>query len=82
MKKKNRIFIYPLVIMGVLLMLTSSCKKKDTNNDPVAQIPVLTTATVSNISQTTATCGGTISSDGGSTVTARGVCWSIGQTPQ
>jgi len=81
MKKKNRIFIYPLVIMGVLLMLTSSCKKKDTNNDPVAQIPVLTTATVSNISQTTATCGGTISSDGGSTVTARGVCWSIGQTP-
>jgi len=28
-----------------------------------------------------AKCGGTISSDGGATVTACGVCWSTGQTP-
>lgn len=76
MKKKNRIFIYPLVIMGVLLMLTSSCKKKDDNSNPV-----LTTAIVSNILQTTATCGGNITSDGGATVTVRGVCWSTGTTP-
>jgi len=81
MKKKSRILIYTLVIIGVFLMLTSSCKKKDDNSNPTAQIPILTTAAVSNILQTTATCGGTISSDGGSTVTARGVCWSTGQTP-
>ena len=30
MKKKNKIWIYPLVIMGILLMLTNSCKKDDT----------------------------------------------------
>ena len=60
----------------MFLMLTSSCKKKDDNSNPV-----LTTAIVSNILQTTATCGGNITSDGGATVTVRGVCWSTGTTP-
>jgi hypothetical protein len=32
MKKNNRILIYPLIVMGFLLILTSSCKK-DINND-------------------------------------------------
>ena len=31
MKKKSKIWIYPLIIMGVLLILTSSCKKDDTS---------------------------------------------------
>ena len=33
MKKKSKIWIYPLIIKGVLLILTSSCKKDDDNND-------------------------------------------------
>jgi uncharacterized protein (TIGR02145 family) len=37
---------------------------------------VLTTAEVTEISYTTAVCGGTIVSDGDQTITARGVCWS------
>ncbi len=44
-------------------------------------IPVLTSAQVTNITQTTATSGGTITSDGGSPVTARGVCWSTSSNP-
>ena len=36
----------------------------------------ITTATVTNIYSTSATCGGTITSDGGYPITARGVCWS------
>jgi len=43
--------------------------------------PVLSTSEVSNITHETAQCGGTITSDGGATVTARGVCWSTNQTP-
>lgn len=31
MKKKIKIWIYPLIIMGVLLVLASSCKKDDTS---------------------------------------------------
>jgi len=45
------------------------------------EVPVLTTAAISEITETTAQCGGTITSDGGATVTARGVCWSTNPIP-
>ncbi len=41
----------------------------------------MTTTNVSNITQTTATSGGNVTSDGGANVTARGVCWSTSQNP-
>jgi uncharacterized protein (TIGR02145 family) len=44
-------------------------------------LPVLTTTAISNIGQTTSTSGGTISSDGGGAVTARGVVWGTSQNP-
>lgn len=47
----------------------------------ILSAPTLTTTTVSNISQTTAQSGGNITSDGGASVTARGVCWSVSQNP-
>lgn len=37
--------------------------------------PQVTTASVTDIIQTNATCGGSISSNGGAPITARGVCW-------
>ncbi|MCX6286525.1 MAG: hypothetical protein NTY96_05375 [Bacteroidetes bacterium] len=43
--------------------------------------PTVTTTEVVNISQTTAGCGGNVTSDGGASVTARGVCWSIFDNP-
>jgi uncharacterized protein (TIGR02145 family) len=46
-----------------------------------ATIPTVTTTSVSNITQTTATSGGNVTSDGGSSVTARGVCWSTSPNP-
>ena len=36
---------------------------------------------VSDVTATTATCGGYVADDGGATVTARGVCWSTSQNP-
>ena len=44
-------------------------------------VPTATTAAVSNIEMTSAVCGGTITADGGDTVTARGVCWNTSGTP-
>ena len=41
-----------------------------------AGLPIMTTDPVTNITQTTATSGGNITSDGGSPVSERGVCWS------
>ena len=44
-------------------------------------VPILITNNVTGITLTTALCGGNITSDGGTTVTARGVCWSTSQNP-
>lgn len=44
-------------------------------------VPVLTTATISALTSTTSISGGNITSDGGATVTARGVVWSTSQNP-
>src|SRR3972149_5369806 len=35
MKKKNRIFIYPLLVMGFLLIVTNSCTKDSSKIDPI-----------------------------------------------
>lgn len=47
----------------------------------LATIPSVTTSVVSNITDNFATCGGNVTSDGGATVTARGICWSTNQNP-
>jgi len=47
---------------------------------PGVQI-IVTTSTVTAITQTTATGGGDVVSDGGSTITARGICWSTVVNP-
>ena len=44
-------------------------------------LPLVTTATVSNITANSAACGGNITSDGGFPVTARGVCWNTVGNP-
>ena len=50
-----------------------------TLSNPV--LPTVTTTAVTNITQTTATSGGNVTSDGGATVTVRGVCWNISSNP-
>jgi hypothetical protein len=41
----------------------------------------ITTSTVSNISYTTVTCGGTVTADNGYPVSSRGICWSTATAP-
>ena len=43
--------------------------------------PTLTTNTITNISSTSATSGGVISSDGGALIIAKGICWSTSSNP-
>lgn len=43
---------------------------------PGPEVPTLGTSTATMTGSTTASCGGYISSDGGSEIMARGVCWS------
>lgn len=56
------------------------------NEFPISQstafaYPILTTNTISSLTQSTANCGGNITSDGGAPITARGVCWSTSSSP-
>ena len=56
-------------------------RDSDGGGESSATLPTVTTSTVSSVTASTATCGGNISSDGGASVTARGICWSTSQNP-
>ena len=46
-----------------------------------AQYAKVTTSEVTDITSSSATCGGNVTTDNGSAVTARGICWSTSQNP-
>jgi hypothetical protein len=76
MKNRNYIVWSALSITGILFMIAASCKKVDEK-----AVPVLSTASVSEITATSSVSGGNITSDGGSTIIERGVCWDTVQNP-
>ena len=47
----------------------------------VPAIPSLTTRELLNITNTTATGGGSVTNDGGSSITAKGICWGTSPNP-
>ena len=73
--EKAQLFIY-ILISGLFLVLVTNYSKND-----AFSVPVLSTTEIGKITLTTAVSGGTITNDGGATVTASGVCWSINQSP-
>jgi hypothetical protein len=73
MKEIYKNNIYVLIILITIVVLSDGCKKN--------KIPILTTSDITNITETTASSGGTVTSDGGTTVLSRGVCWSTKTTP-
>ncbi|VBB48096.1 conserved hypothetical protein [uncultured Paludibacter sp.] len=66
---KTKLLFIVIVFSAYLI----GCKKND--------IPKLTTLTVSDSTFTSVVCGGDISSDGGSDIIAKGVCWSNNDNP-
>ena len=44
--------------------------------EPIIQLPTVTTNNITNITSSSATCGGNVTSDGNATITACGICWS------
>ena len=47
----------------------------------IISAPSVTTGSISNIKAISASCGGNVDNDGGQSVTARGVCWSLNLNP-
>ncbi|HNS16787.1 MAG TPA: fibrobacter succinogenes major paralogous domain-containing protein [Bacteroidales bacterium] len=80
MKKTDRIWLLSLILMmGAAMMFTISCKEEEEEelNPPKG----LKTSAVTGITIETASCGGEVTDEGGSAVTARGVCWSTVHLP-
>ncbi len=75
MKNTYKIFIQPLIIIGSLLMIISSCEKERN------ELPVIKTKEVSDITASSAISGGIITDDGGSEVAVRGIVWDISENP-
>ena len=90
MKKTNLILIFTLLLSGILL---NSCKKDDDDdtenvenqdnpgNSDTTDLATVITMEITNININSAIAGGEITDDGGSAVTARGVCYSTNQNP-
>lgn len=72
---KNAIRFTLFLLLFSLTSIHQSCKKE-------SDLPAVSTTAVTNITQSTATTGGNITSQGGSSVTARGVCWGTSPRPE
>lgn len=48
---------------------------------PFLQPAILSTISITNVTNNSASCGGNITDEGGTPVTARGICWSTGHEP-
>lgn len=81
MKKNNKKLLPALALIGFVIFLAGSCKKDENIKPVVSPLPTLTTFVLVSIAPPTAVCGGTITSDGGSTILSSGVCWSKDPTP-
>jgi uncharacterized protein (TIGR02145 family) len=66
-----------LKTLTIMLVVLISCS----SDEDIAKSPELATTAVTDITQTGATSGGNISSNGGADIIARGVVWSTSQNP-
>lgn len=73
---KKRFLIYQVVVPVLILFLITDCKKEEP-----AKLAVVSTTTVTNITQTTASAGGTVTDNGGAEITDIGVCWNTSPNP-
>jgi uncharacterized protein (TIGR02145 family) len=77
-------FIYSLIVTIFLLIFVISCKKEEEkkDNEIIVQVPTLVTTEITYITDYSAVCTGKVTSDGGGSISVRGVCWSsTSQTP-
>ncbi|MBL0358949.1 MAG: hypothetical protein IPP72_19700 [Chitinophagaceae bacterium] len=69
-------------LITLFVFLVFSCQKEiSSEGGTITSVATITTNSTTNLTDSTATSGGNITSDGGAAVTARGVCWSISPNP-
>jgi len=81
MQNKQKLLGMQFIILGMFFFITISCIKENPDKIGQENYPILTTTEVTQINFTTAVSGGNITDDKGTTVTTRGVCWSVNENP-
>jgi uncharacterized protein (TIGR02145 family) len=82
MNKASRLFAFFLFTLVQVFLF--SCEKENpgnSNNSASLGLPIVSTTTVTEISNMQAKSGGNISSDGGKPILKRGVCWGLTKNP-
>lgn len=84
-KTGSKIFLL-IILLSTLAIYLESCKKEypvstPANNNSINTLPILITTAITSITGTSAQSGGNITADGGTAVTARGVCWNTAANP-
>lgn len=77
----RRFFLSITALLFTVAVVITACKKDEEEDEEKATIPTVSTYAASNITVTGATVGGSVISDGGAAITARGVCWSTSNNP-
>jgi len=70
--KHNQLHYVLMVLAGLFVFIISCNKDEDTPS-----LPALSTKEITEVTKSSATSGGNITSDGGSDITARGICWNV-----
>ena len=76
MEREYRFWFFSLLIIGSVLIFTTSCEEEK----PLT-LPELYTTPLTNITSTSFISGGRVTSDGMAIVSARGVCWGTDLNP-
>ena len=76
---KNNINYFILIMVTLGLLSVTGCKK--TENTPPLTLATVTTDVATDVTDTTATLGGNVTQEGGSTVTARGLAVNLEHNP-
>ena len=74
MKSQFKLFLFLIPIFTII-----GCSSSSDENEP--QLATLQTVAISNITPVSATSGGTITSNGNSEITEKGVCWNTSPNP-
>jgi hypothetical protein len=72
---------FHFAITAIICLLFYNCNVEPFEPTLESSNPILTTNSISNITTTSCSAGGNITSDGGSAITARGIVWSKNQNP-
>jgi len=70
-----------LICSSVVVIFARCSKDNNNKSTPVKTVPSVSTGAITDVSYNSANANGNISSDGGASISARGICWSTSASP-